>query len=87
MRRRWPRSVDIPVKAVPVQPHELRLAIATLEADSWEHPEEWSKAGTEVGPIGGCERVPFDPSIESTDDDSAESSSGLNISLNVPQAG
>ena len=41
---------------------------------------------TEVGPIGECERVPFDPSIEvQPTTRSAESPSGLNVSLVVPQ--
>ena len=57
-----------------------------MEADSWEHPEEWSKASDEVGPIGECERVPFDPSIEvQPSTRAAESSTGLDVSLVVPQ--
>jgi hypothetical protein len=71
----------------------------TMEADSWESPgafllggypdlsdPNWSQAGAEVGPIAECERVPFDPSIEvQPTTRSAESPSGLDISLVVPQ--
>ena len=60
--------------------------VARLRADSWEEPESWSEQSTEIAAMSGCERVPFDPSIvvEPTTR-SAESSSGLNVSLDVPQ--
>ncbi len=59
---------------------------ATLKADSWEHPEEYSEAKSEIPPIVECERTPFDPSIVvAPTTDAAESSSGLNVSLLVPQ--
>ena len=45
------------------------------------------KRATEVGPIGECERVPFEPSIEvQPTTRSAESPTGLNVSLVVPQS-
>ena len=60
---------------------------ASMEADSWEHPNEWSKAETVVGPVVECERVPFAPSIVvRPTTNTAESPSGLNISLVVPQS-
>lgn len=60
---------------------------ATLEADSWEEPSVWSKASTTLGPVTGCERVPFQPAIEATPTTSlAESPSGLDLSLVVPQS-
>ncbi len=44
-------------------------------------------ASAEVGPFGECQRVPFDPRIEAQPTTrSAESSSGLNVSLVVPQS-
>ncbi len=59
---------------------------ATLKADSWEHPEEYSEAKSEIPPVVECERIPFDPSIVvAPTTDTAESSSGLNVSLLVPQ--
>jgi hypothetical protein len=59
---------------------------ATMEADSWEQSEAWSEAETEVGPITECERVHFDPSIEvQPSTRSAESPTGLAVSLVVPQ--
>ncbi len=59
---------------------------ATLKADSWEHPEEWSEAKSEIAPIVECERVHFDPSIEvQPSTRAAESPTGLDVSLVVPQ--
>jgi hypothetical protein len=59
---------------------------ATMTSNSWEEPEHWSEASTEVGPIAECERVPFEPSIEvNPTTRSAESSSGLEASEIVPQ--
>jgi hypothetical protein len=60
---------------------------ATMEADSWEYPEEWSHASSTVGPIAECSRTPFDPSLEvQPTTKSAESSSGLDLSILVPQS-
>ncbi len=74
--------------------------IATMDADSWEHPgailpdgfpdlsdPNWSRASVEVPPIGECDRVPFDPSIEvQPSTRAAESPTGLAVSLVVPQS-
>ncbi len=63
-------------------------ATATMSSNSWEEPGSWSQASSEVPPTGECDRVPFDPSIEVTPTTrSAESSSGLDVSLLVPQGG
>jgi hypothetical protein len=57
-----------------------------VEADSWEEPTHWTTASTEIAPIVGCERVPFRPTIEvQPTTRSAESPSGLDVSLDVPQ--
>ncbi len=79
-------SANIPVEPYLLNPTSCEPHIATMEADSWEHPELWSHAETEATPTTECNRVPFDPSIEvAPTTRSAESSSGLNISLVVPQ--
>jgi hypothetical protein len=80
-------SAGIPVKPFLSNPTSCEPHIATMEADSWETPEKWSKAETEVTPASSeCERVPFDPEIKvDPTTRSAESPSGLNISLIVPQ--
>jgi hypothetical protein len=79
-------STSIPVKPFLSNPTSCGPFTATMEADSWEESGEWSKATTEVGPIGECERVPFDPSIEvQPTTRSAETPTGLNVSLLVPQ--
>ena len=55
-------------------------------SNSWEHPEAWSDAVSEIPPVGECERVPFEPTIEVQPyDASAESPTGLDVSLVVPQ--
>ncbi len=79
-------SVDIPVKPFLANPTSCGPFTASMRADSWEEPGHYSEAETQVGPIVECERVPFHPSIEvGPTTDSAESSSGLNVSLVVPQ--
>jgi hypothetical protein len=82
-------SAGIPVKPFLANPTSCEAHIASMTAYSWEHPEEaeWSRALTETAPpIVECDRVPFDPSIEvDPTTRSAESSSGLNVSLVVPQ--
>ncbi len=82
-----PQPVNVAVKPYLTNPTSCGPFTATMRADSWEHPEEWSEAQAEVGPVTECERVPFEPSIEvQPTTRSAESSSGLNISLVVPQS-
>jgi hypothetical protein len=79
-------SAGIPVKPFLSMPTSCGSFEASIEANSWEHPEEWSKATTDLGPVGECERVPFEPSIVvSPTTTSAESPSGLEVSLQVPQ--
>lgn len=59
---------------------------ASLEAFSWENPEKRVAAETEIGPIGECDRVPFDPSMEVRPTTSAaESPTGVNVTVSVPQ--
>ena len=82
-----PQPSGIPVKPFLANPTSCGSFVAKMEADSWEEIENWSRAESNVGPIGECERVPFDPSIEALPTtSSAESSSGLNVSLLVPQS-
>ena len=82
------QTAGIPVKPFLSMPTSCsgQPLVVSIEANSWEHPEEWSKAQTDIGPIVECERVPFNPSIAVQPTTRfAESSSGLNISLLVPQ--
>jgi hypothetical protein len=79
-------EVKIPVKPFLSNPTSCGTFTGSMQADSWEHLGAWSKAETQIGPITGCERVHFDPSIEaSPTTSSVESSSGLDVSLLVPQ--
>jgi hypothetical protein len=61
--------------------------VARIRSDSWEQPEAWSTAETVLLPATiDCGRVPFDPSIAvQPTTRSAESPSGLDVSLLVPQ--
>ena len=67
-------------------PTSCGVFTASMEADSWESPLEWSRAESVIGPVTGCEGVHFDPSIDVTPTTrSAESSTGLDVSEDVPQ--
>jgi hypothetical protein len=82
------QEVHIPIKPFLSNPTACAGVplVATMTADSWEEPESWSEARTELSPIRGCERNPFDPSFEAQPTTtSAESPSGLNATLVVPQ--
>lgn len=80
--------IDIPPKpylSTPTSCPETSL-VATMEARSWEEAGNWSKQSAEVAPSVECDRVPFNPSIEvRPTTDLAESPSGLDVSLIVPQ--
>jgi hypothetical protein len=81
-----PVSANVPVKPFLSNPTSCGSFTASMSAYSWEEPARVSEASTEVGPIGECERVHFDPSIEvQPSTTSAESPSGLEVSLVVPQ--
>jgi hypothetical protein len=59
---------------------------ASMQADSWGEQGKWTSEESEVGPFTGCERIHFDPSIKADPTtNSAESPSGLDVSLEVPQ--
>ena len=80
------QEANIPPRPFLSNPTSCGMFTATVEADSWEHSEEWSSQSTEVGPIGECERVRFAPSLEvQPSTRSAESATGLNVTLGVPQ--
>jgi hypothetical protein len=80
-------NADIPVKPFLSNPTSCGMFEANIEADSWEHPDAWSKEKDMVGPVEECARAPFDPSIEAQPSThSAESPTGLEVSLVVPQA-
>jgi hypothetical protein len=80
------KSANIAVKPFLSNPTSCGSFTASMRADSWEEPGKWSEAASEIGPIGACERVPFDPSIEvQPTTRSAEAPTGLNVSMVVPQ--
>jgi hypothetical protein len=92
-------SAGIPAKPLLSNPTSCGMFEASLAADSWEEPfgqnlepfsedlAGWPHATSEVGPIVGCERIPFEPSIAvQPSTRSAESPSGLEVSLLVPQS-
>jgi hypothetical protein len=80
-------SANIAVKPFLSNPTSCGTFTASMRADSWEKPESWSEAtDSGIGPIEGCDRVPFAPLIEAQPTTrSAESPTGLNLSMVVPQ--
>jgi hypothetical protein len=79
-------EVNVPARPFLTNPTSCGRFTATMSSNSWEEPEHFSEASTEVGPIGECERVPFEPSLRvQPTTRSAESSSGLDVSEEVPQ--
>jgi hypothetical protein len=81
-----PQPARIPVKPFLSDPTNCSAYEASMKADSWENPGEWTTAGTTEGPIEGCDRVPFEPEIDVQPSTRAtESPSGLEVSLLVPQ--
>ena len=83
-----PQEANIPVKPFLSNPTSCEPHVASMSAFSWEAPEEpfWTRAEAQAPPIIECNRVPFEPSIEVQPTTiSAESPSGLNVSLLVPQ--
>ena len=83
-----PQAANIPVQPFLANADELRAVHGEHGSGLVGAPRRMVESeDTEVGPIGECERVPFEPSIEvQPTTTSAESPSGLNVSLVVPQA-
>ena len=82
-----PTSAGVRAKPFLANPTSCGPFEASMEADSWEDPNTFSKATTTVESIVECDRVPFKPSIElEPTTTSAESPSGLNVTIAVPQS-
>ncbi len=82
-----PQEAKIAPRPFLSNPTSCGTFTASMEAYSWEAPHEPSRASTEVGPIGECDRVPFEPTLEATPTTTlAETASGLNVTIGVPQA-
>ena len=80
------QEARVPVKPFLSNPTSCGSFEASMEADSWEQPFAYSKASDEVGPIVECGRVSFEPSVQARPSTrSAESPTGLDVSLVVPQ--
>ena len=82
-----PQVAGIAAKPFLANPTSCGFFEAEVQAYSWEAPlSPPSTATTQVGPITGCNHVPFEPSIEiEPTTTSAESPSGLNATITVPQ--
>jgi hypothetical protein len=86
-------EAHIPVKPFLSNPTSCGSFEASMSAYSWEEPFgsgdplRVPEASDVVGPVGECERVPFEPSIEvQPSTRSTESPTGLDVSLVVPQS-
>jgi hypothetical protein len=79
-------EAKVAVEPFLANPTSCGMFDASMQADSWEEQGKWSSETSEVGPFTECERVHFDPTITADPTtNSAESPSGLNVSLEVPQ--
>ncbi len=60
---------------------------SSVEADSWEQEGTFpSRSSDPLPALDGCNRLPFDPSIEAVPDSTAASTpTGLNVKIHVPQ--
>jgi hypothetical protein len=59
---------------------------ATLRLDSWQRPNQFVTSSTQIPATTGCSALDFTPSITITPDTSvADSPSGLEVDLKVPQ--
>ena len=87
-----PQEAHILAKPFLANPTSCGMFTASMEAESWEEPGTpqgmpAKATDAEVGPIAKCERVPFEPSIEvNPSTRGAESPTGLEVSLVVPQS-
>jgi hypothetical protein len=86
----FPQPANIQAKPFLANPTSCGMFEAKMQAESWEEsgvPGDLpTKASDMVGPITECERIPFEPSIEAQPSTrSAESPTGLEVSLVVPQ--
>ena len=81
-------KVNIPIKPFLTNPTSCtgHGEVVTMRANSWDEQENWSEESAEIPPITGCEGDPFSPSFEvQPTTTSAESPSGLNATVTVPQ--
>jgi hypothetical protein len=82
-----PVGANIPVRPFLSNPTSCGPFTASIEAYSWEDPLAPVSASAETPAVTGCERVPFEPSVEvQPTTRSAESPTGLDVSLVVPQS-
>jgi hypothetical protein len=82
-----PVPAGIPVKPFLANATSCEPHVASMTSNSWESPEFVPLVEAPIAALSECERVPFEPSIEvAPTTRSAESSSGLNVSLVVPQS-
>lgn len=73
-----------------------RALESVAEIDPWSEPGHFATASTSepsvseqpMPTLNGCDRLPFEPSIEVTSDDTnASTPTGLNVDVHVPQEG
>lgn len=61
--------------------------VATFSADSWQEPQHQIEAGAPIGPMTGCEKLSFLPSLTFVPTtNSAYSPMGLDAELTIPQS-
>jgi hypothetical protein len=87
-----PQKAGIVAKALLANPTSCEGAYeSTMFANSWEEPigediAQWPHAASVIAAMGECERIPFEPTIAASPSTrSAESPTGLDVSILVPQ--
>jgi hypothetical protein len=58
----------------------------TLRANSWQYPDKWIEASSIASEPTGCDQLDFEPALSARPStDAADSPSGLEVDLQVPQ--
>ncbi len=80
-------GTDVPLLTMPTSCPAGPLT-TTLNADSWQHPENFVTAISASPPVVGCEQLSFKPSLTvRPESEAADSPTGLEVDLKVPQEG
>jgi hypothetical protein len=80
-----PAGPEVPLLTNPTSCPGAPLA-ARMRADSWQQPGDFVSAETQIPATTNCEALDFTPSLSITPDTSlADSPSGLDLNLEVPQ--
>jgi hypothetical protein len=76
----------IPAKPFLSLPTRCEPMVTEVRVDSWQKPGEWISASVKSPPLTGCDSLEFAPRLKARPTtNAADSPSGLDLSLNLPQ--